>query len=62
MKMAEASFLAWQKQFSTEDDYLKYLQQMKWPDGFICPPCGNGHHYEITIAIYTYVRNVKIKH
>jgi hypothetical protein len=32
MNMSEASFLAWQKQFSTEDDCLKYLQQMKWPN------------------------------
>jgi hypothetical protein len=27
---------------------LKYLQQIKWPNGFICPRCGNSHHYEIT--------------
>ena len=26
MNMAEASFLAWQKKFSSEDDCLKYLQ------------------------------------
>jgi DNA-directed RNA polymerase subunit RPC12/RpoP len=48
MNMPEASFLAWQKQFSTEDDCLKYLQQMKWENGFICPDCGNDHRYEIT--------------
>jgi transposase-like protein len=45
---ARSQLLAWQKQFSTEDDCLKYLQQMKWPDGFICPRCGNDHRYEIT--------------
>jgi len=48
MNVPEASFLAWQQQFSTEDDCLKYLQQMKWPDGFICPSCGNDHSYEIS--------------
>ncbi|MFT6194869.1 MAG: transposase-like protein [Cognaticolwellia sp.] len=21
---------------------------MKWPNGFICPRCGNNHHYKIT--------------
>ena len=40
MNMPEASFLSWQQQFSTEDDCLKYLAQMKWPNGFICPRCG----------------------
>jgi len=45
--MPEARFLAWQKQFSTEDDCLKYLQKMKWPNGFNCPSCGNDHSYEI---------------
>jgi transcription initiation factor IIE alpha subunit len=39
--MQEASFLTWQQEFSTEDDCLKYLQQMKWLNGFICPRCGN---------------------
>jgi len=47
MNMPEASFLDWQQQFSTEDDCLKYLEKMKWPDGFICPDCGNDHSYEI---------------
>jgi hypothetical protein len=46
--MPEASFLAWQKQFSTEEDCLKYLQQMKWPNGFICPCCGHARSYEIS--------------
>ena len=48
MSMPEASFLAWQKQFSTEEDCLKYLQQMKWPNGFICPCCGHARSYEIS--------------
>jgi hypothetical protein len=29
MNMPEASFLTWQKKFSTEGDCLKYLQLMK---------------------------------
>lgn len=47
MKIPEASFLSWQHQFSTEDDCLAYLKEMKWPEGFICPSCGHGHSYEI---------------
>jgi hypothetical protein len=46
--MPEASFLFWQKQFNTEYICFKYLQQVKWPDGFICPSCGNDLSYEIT--------------
>ena len=45
--MPGASFLYWQQQFSTEDDSLRYLQQMKWPNCFICPSCGNDHSYKI---------------
>ena len=57
MNMPEASFLAWQEQFSTEDDCLKYLQKMKWPNGFICPSCGNDHSYEIVSRhLYEYTR------
>jgi hypothetical protein len=47
INMPKASFLSWLKQLSTEDDCLKYLQKIKWTDGFICPRCGNDHHYEI---------------
>jgi len=48
MNMPEASFLAWLKQFNTEDDCLTYWQKMKWSNGFICPNGGNDHCYEIT--------------
>ena len=48
MNVPEANFLAWQQQFSTEDDCLKYLQKMKWSNGFIYPGCGNDHSYEIS--------------
>ena len=26
--------------FSTEDQCRNYLEQMRWPDGFVCPSCG----------------------
>ena len=48
MNMPEASFLTWQQQFSTEEDCLAYLKKMKWPNGFICPCCGNEQNYEIS--------------
>ena len=47
MNMPEASFLSWQHQFNTEEKCLHYLKQMKWPNGFICPQCGNTKSYEL---------------
>jgi hypothetical protein len=48
MNLPEASFLTRQQQFNTEEDYLAYLKKIKWPNGFICPCCGNEHNYEIS--------------
>ena len=31
-------FQAW---FSTDADCLDYLEWLRWPDGFVCPGCGN---------------------
>jgi transposase-like protein/ribosomal protein L37E len=36
-----------QKQFSTEEGCLKFLIQSRWPDGFVCPRCGNKSYYWI---------------
>jgi transposase-like protein len=30
-------FLAW---FSSEEDCARYLEWIRWPDGFVCPECG----------------------
>jgi len=47
MKMAEISFFEWQSHFQTEHDCLIYLQELKWPNGFICPQCGHDHAHVI---------------
>ncbi len=37
------------KQFPTDDECLKYIEQMSWPDGKVrCPVCGNDHISRIT--------------
>jgi transposase-like protein len=33
------SLLQFQKQFSNEEACYKYLYQIRWPDGWICPKC-----------------------
>ena len=48
MKMPEASFLKWLRQFGTEADCLNHLKQMRWPNGFVCPRCSCDHGYDVT--------------
>ncbi len=40
-------FLDW---FHDEDACLKYLERLRWPQGFVCPRCGAAEHapYEVT--------------
>lgn len=40
-------FPEFQKQFATEEDCHKYLFEKRWPNGFICPKCGNSKYYWI---------------
>ena len=37
----DLSELANNKQLTTEDRCVRYLEKMRWPDGVSCPQCGN---------------------
>ena len=37
-----------QSQFATEDGCRSYLAACRWPDGFVCPQCGNRSAHELT--------------
>ena len=39
------SFFEFRETFSSEDVCKEKLFEMKWPDGFTCPRCGNESHY-----------------
>jgi transposase-like protein len=39
------SFFEFQKQYSSEDACREKLYKMRWPEGFICPHCGNTTYY-----------------
>ena len=41
------SFFEYQEQFSSEEDCFKYLFQLRWPNGFVCPKCGGSEYYKI---------------
>jgi len=34
------SVLEFRDRFLTDDDCLRYLEALRWPNGFICPCCG----------------------
>jgi transposase-like protein len=36
-----------QSRFSSEEGCQRYLAACRWPDGFICPRCGNRRSYEL---------------
>ncbi len=48
MKMSEMSLLEWQKRFGTEEACTAAFAKYRWPQGFICPNCGNESAWYIT--------------
>jgi transposase-like protein len=36
-----------QSKFATEEACQEYLAACRWPDGLVCPRCGNGRAYEL---------------
>jgi len=40
------------KQFSTEEQCRDYLCQLRWPNGFMCPKCGNKDYMFINDRLY----------
>ena len=36
-----------QSQFATEEACQRYLATCRWPDGFVCPRCGNRRAYKL---------------
>lgn len=43
----ELTLLKISRHFSTEDAALAYFEQMRWPNGPICPHCGNENRERI---------------
>lgn len=42
------SIIEFQQWFPDEETCIKYLYESRWPDGFICPICGDREAYYIT--------------
>lgn len=41
MKTPTISLLQWQKRFGTEKACASAIAKYRWPNGFVCPSCGN---------------------
>lgn len=48
MKTPKISLLEWQQRFGTEEACAATLFKYRWPQGFICPKCGNDSAWFIT--------------
>ena len=46
-KFRPPSLLEFQASFPTGDDCARFLFEMRWPDGWICPKCGGVKYYPI---------------
>jgi len=46
--MAKVDFNTLSKLFSDEDASREYLENLRWPNGTICPHCGNMEAYKLT--------------
>ena len=42
------SLFDFQNRFPTEEDCFNYLVSQRWPNGFVCPKCGNNKYYFIS--------------
>ena len=47
-KQKRIGFLEVQEQFGSEEACRKYLFELRWPNGFICPRCGCREYYQIS--------------
>lgn len=54
------TILQFQSRFGTEEACQKYLYESRWPDGFVCPSCGDRNGYWIKSRIL--VQCTRYKH
>ena len=51
------SLLEFQRLFATEKQCADYLQNLRWPEGFVCPKCGSPTGYTIATRRVTECEN-----
>jgi len=48
------SLIEFQGRFATENACAEYLFERRWPDGFVCPGCGEGRAWLLKTKAFTY--------
>lgn len=48
MKQDYEKALEWEKYFSSEENCVAALKELRWPNGFVCPNCGHDDGYELS--------------
>jgi predicted RNA-binding Zn-ribbon protein involved in translation (DUF1610 family) len=46
--------IEFQGRFSTEGACAEYLFARRWPEGFVCPGCGDGRAWLLRTKAFTY--------
>ena len=54
MKQVPDSLLAFQHMFPDDDACAAWLIEMRWPDGFVCPPCGHEKGWALRRKAHTF--------
>jgi hypothetical protein len=47
------SLIDFQRRFGDEAACVRYLFAARWPEGFVCPGCGNGKAWELQTKAWT---------
>src|SRR5438270_6148750 len=48
------SLIEFQGRFATEGACAEYLFERRWPEGFVCPCCGEGRAWLLKTKAFTY--------
>src|SRR5215813_4198108 len=48
------SLIEFQRRFASESKCAEYLFERRWPDGFVCPGCGDGRAWFLKTKAFTY--------
>ena len=48
------SLMEFQSRFATENACSEYLFERRWPEGFVCPSCGEGRAWLLKTKAFTY--------
>jgi hypothetical protein len=46
--------IEFQRRFATESECAEYLFERRWPQGFVCPGCGDGRAWVLKTKAFTY--------